>query len=263
MPPTTLKIATYNVNSIRTRWPLVLDWLQREQPYLLALQETKTPDPDFPQAELQASGYHVVFRGQPAHAGVALLSREVPLDVRYGLDDGEPPDEARLIRAQIGPFTVINTYIPQGRDITTEHFTYKLRWLERLRAYFARHFTPQDALIWLGDFNVAPEPIDVYDPKRLVTNPDFHPDARAALERIRAWGWVDLFRLHHPDEPGHYTFWDYRVQNAQARGLGWRIDHIWATEPVAQRCVAAWIDTIARQVDKPSDHTFLVAELTP
>jgi exodeoxyribonuclease-3 len=155
---------------------------------------------------------------------------------------------------------VVNTYVPQGRSPDSEHFQYKLEWLARLRALFESHYSPQEPLLWMGDFNVAPEPIDVHDPKRLKNHVDFHPEARAALEQVREWGFVDVFRRHHPEEPGQYTFWDYRVRDALERGLGWRVDHIWATEPLARKSTRAWIDVEARRAERPSDHTFLVAE---
>ena len=255
-----LKVATYNANSIRSRLGLVLDWLEKENPDILCLQETKVQDADFPAMAFLEAGYHVVFRGQKAYAGVAIVSREEPQEVAYGFDDGGEPDEARLIRAVIKGIPVVNTYVPQGRSPDSPQFQYKLEWLERLRALFERHYSPQEPLLWMGDFNVAPEPVDVHDPKRLKNHVDFHPLARAALEQIRKWGFVDVFRLHHPDEPEQYTFWDYRVRDAVRRKLGWRVDHIWATEPLARKSTGAWIDVEARLMEKPSDHTFLVAE---
>jgi len=255
-----MKVVTYNTNSIRSRLELVQDWLRQESPDVLCLQETKVQDADFPATPLQDAGYHVVFRGQKAHAGVAIVSREEPQEVVFGFDDGGEPDEPRLIRAVIRGIPVVNTYVPQGRSPDSEHFQYKLEWLARLRTLFEHHYSPQEPLLWVGDFNVAPEPIDVHDPKRLKDHVDFHPEARAALERVREWGFVDVFRRHHPEEPGQYTFWDYRVRGALERGLGWRVDHIWATEPLAQKSTHAWIDVEARQAERPSDHTFLVAE---
>jgi exodeoxyribonuclease-3 len=255
-----MKVATLNANSIRSRLELVLDWLRREAPDVLCLQETKVQDADFPAESFQDAGYHVVFRGQKAHAGVAIVSREEPQEVVFGLDDGGESDEPRLIRAVIGGIPMVNTYVPQGRSPDSEHFRYKLEWLARLRAFFERHYSPQEPLLWMGDFNVAPDPIDVHDPKRLKDHVDFHPEARAALQQVLAWGFVDVFRRHHPQEPGHYTFWDYRVRGALERGLGWRVDHIWATEPLAQKSTEAWIDVEARRAERPSDHTFLVAE---
>jgi exodeoxyribonuclease-3 len=255
-----MKVVTFNANSIRARMELVIDWLGREAPDVLCLQETKVQDRDFPADPFREAGYHVVFRGQKAYAGVAIVSREEPQEVTFGLDDGGEPDEARLGRAVIAGIPVVNTYVPQGRSPDSEHFQYKLAWLARLRSFFERHYAPDEPLLWMGDFNVAPEPIDVHDPQRLKSHVDFHPEARAALERVRAWGFVDVFRLHHAEEPGRYTFWDYRVRGALERGLGWRVDHVWATEPLARRSTGAWVDVEARRAERPSDHTLLVAE---
>jgi exodeoxyribonuclease-3 len=260
MAPDVLKVATYNCNSIRARLGLVGEWMAREEPDILCLQETKTQDSEFPREAFEELGYHVVFRGQKAHAGVAVASRQEAKGVTFGLDDGHEPDEARLIRAEIGGIALVNTYVPQGRTVDSPHFQYKLQWFDRLHVFFERHYTPQDLLLWMGDFNVAPQPIDVYDPKRLEKHVDFHPDARQALENTRQWGFVDVFRRYHSDEPDQYTFWDYRVPNALERGMGWRVDHIWATAPLAERSTNAWIDVAARTAEKPSDHTFLVAE---
>jgi exodeoxyribonuclease-3 len=263
-----LKVATYNANSIRTRLEQVLEWLGREEADVLCIQETKVQDADFPAQPFRDAGYHVVFRGQKAHAGVAVASREAPQEVAFGFDEdgasadsgqGEP-DEARLIRAVIAGIPVVNTYVPQGRSPDSEHFQYKLQWFERLRALFERHYSAKEPLVWMGDFNVAPEPIDVYDPKGLENHVDFHPQARAALEEVRKWGFVDVFRRHRPDEAGQYTYYDYRARDPIARGIGWRVDHIWATPPLADKSIDSWIDVQARRAERPSDHTFLVAE---
>lgn len=254
------KVATFNANSIRARMDQLLDWLQREQPDVLGVQETKVRDDEFPADPIRQAGYHVVFRGQPAHAGVALICREEPQEVACGLDDGGDPDGARLIRAMVGEVAVVNTYVPQGRSPDSDHFQYKLAFLGRLRALFERHYDPGQPLLWLGDLNVAPEPIDVHDPVRLKDHVDFHPEARAALEQVREWGFVDLFRRHHPEEAGQYTYYDYRVRNAVERGVGWRVDHIWGTEVMASKSIRAWIDLDARRAERPSDHTFLVVE---
>lgn len=260
MPESTFRIATFNANSIRSRMPLILDWLREHQPDVICFQETKVQDHEFPADPFREAGYHIVFRGQKAYAGVAVASQEEPKDVAFGLDDGGEPDEARLVRVTVRGIPIVNTYVPQGQSPDSPQFQYKLEWLARLRDYFQRHFSPERPLLWAGDFNVAPEEIDVHDPKGLRLHVDFHPEARAALERVRSWGFVDLFRLHHPGEPGQYTFWDYRVRGAVERGLGWRVDHIWATPPLAEKCTDAWIDVDTRLGERPSDHTFLVAE---
>lgn len=191
-----------------------------------------------------------------------MLTLSKPQDVAFGLEDGDQPDEARLVRAVVDGVALINTYVPQGRSPDSPHFQYKLEWFMRFRQLLERNYSAEDQVVWAGDFNVAPEPIDVHNPARLKTHADFHPDARAALERVREWGFVDTFRLHHPDEEKQFTFWDYRVRNALERGLGWRVDHIWATNPLAERSVSTWIDVDARRAERPSDHTFLVAEFS-
>ncbi|MGC9529427.1 MAG: exodeoxyribonuclease III [Candidatus Bipolaricaulaceae bacterium] len=253
-------MATYNANSIRTRMPLVADWLRRYRPDVLCIQETRVPDGDFPAADFRKLGYHVVFRGRKGQAGVALASLTEARRVSFGLDDGGPADDDRLVRADIRGIPVVNTYVPQGRSVDHEMFRYKLKWLARLREYFDRHFSPGQPLLWCGDFNVAPEEIDVHNPTRLKNHVDFHPEAREALQEIREWGFEDLLRRHRPGEEGQFTFWDYRVPNALERNLGWRVDHIWATCPLAERSTTVWIDREARKADKPSDHTFVVAE---
>jgi exodeoxyribonuclease-3 len=255
-----VKIATFNANSVRVRLAQIVEWLTRETPDVLCLQETKVQDPDFPAAAFREAGYHIVFRGQKSYAGVAIASREEPQSVAWGLDDGGEPDEARLIRAVIAGVVVINTYVPQGREVESEHFAYKLYWLKRFRAFLDRHYTPDRPLVWCGDLNVAPEPIDVHDPVRLAKHVDFHPLVRAALNEVRAWGFTDVFRALHPDEPGQYTFWDYRSQTTLERNSGWRVDHIWASRPLADKARRAWIDVDARRAERPSDHTFLTAE---
>jgi len=217
-------------------------------------------DADFPAEPIHNAGYHVAYRGQKAHSGVAIISRLVADNVSWGLEDDEEEDDHRLIRADFPGISVVNTYVPQGRAVDSEHFQYKLRWFERLLRYFEGHFDSSHPVLWTGDFNVATEEIDVHDPKRLAKHVDFHPDARAALETLRDWGFVDLFRQHHPGEPEQYTYWDYRVRGAIDRGVGWRIDHLWATAPLAAKSVSSWIDTEARRLEKPSDHTFLLAE---
>lgn len=256
-----MKVATFNANSIRSRMPTILEWLEKEAPDVLCLQETKVQDVDFPAEPITEAGYHVAFRGQKAHAGVAIISREIPEDVAYGIDDDGETDEARLIRTRIGEIAVVNSYVPQGRAVDSPHFQYKLDWLGRLRDLFNRHYSPADMVLWMGDFNVATDPIDVHDPRRLEKHVDYHPLAREALQGVKEWGWIDLYRLHNPDEK-QYTYWDYRVPNAVERGVGWRIDHIWATEPLARKCTRSWIDAGPRLGEKPSDHTFLAAEFS-
>ncbi|MFP3895967.1 MAG: exodeoxyribonuclease III [Anaerolineales bacterium] len=255
------KVATFNANSIRVRLEQILDWMEKEVADVVCVQETKAQDAGFPQEAIEEAGYHVAFRGQKSHSGVAMISREVPQDVHYGFDrdDEGERDESRLIRAVIQDIPIVNTYVPQGRSADADEFQYKLEWFDRLRDLFEENYSPDEPLLWMGDFNVAPEPIDIHDPDRLKNHVDFHPDARAALERVREWGFVDLFRYQHPEKV-QYTYWDYRTRNALERGLGWRVDHIWATESLVEMLEDVWVDEEARRAERPSDHTFVVAE---
>lgn len=254
------KLATYNVNSIRSRLHIIIPWLVNHRPEVFCMQETKVEDGKFPFQEFRDAGYHVVFRGSKQYNGVAIASREEPDHIQYGLDDGNPADTDRLIALQIGNIHILNTYVPQGRDRESEQFRYKLRWFDRLKTFISTHWQPNDQLIWCGDLNVAPESIDVYDPKRLLGHVCFNPDVWAAYAGICDWGLVDIFRKHHPDEPRQYTFFDYRVPQTLERGLGWRIDHILATAPLAQKSRSCFIDLEPRRAEKPSDHTVLTAE---
>jgi exodeoxyribonuclease-3 len=253
----TLRVATLNANSIRVRLDQILAWMDAHSPDVLCIQETKVQDDEFPREPIEAAGYQVAYRGQKSHAGVAMIAREELADVAYGLDD---EDEPRLIRAVVRGVPVVNTYVPQGRSVDSEHFQYKLAWFARLKALFERDYAPDEPLIWAGDLNVAPEEIDIHDPKANKDHVDFHPDARAALADVLAWGLMDVVRQLHPDEPDLYSYWDYRVRNAVERNVGWRVDHIMATEPLARQAIKAWIDVEARKVERPSDHTFVVAE---
>jgi exodeoxyribonuclease-3 len=254
-----LKIATFNANSIRARLGIVEAWLEKESPDVLCIQETKAQDQDFPLEPLQACGYHVTFRGQKGYNGVATLTREEPEDITPGFSDDGPSDETRLLTLKVGGVSIVNTYVPQGRAIDHEMYAYKISWFRRLRAYFDARYGCEDNLVWLGDMNVAHDPIDVHNPKERTQHVCYHEDARAAFVDCRAWGFVDVFRKHHP-EPGHYTFFDYRTADVVKRGMGWRIDYILTNPGMADRCTDAYIDIEPRLADKPSDHTFLVAE---
>jgi len=253
-----MKIASFNVNSLRSRLPVVLAWLKKNQPDVLCVQETKVQDVDFPAEAFGKTKYRYVFKGQKSYNGVAIFSKTEVKNVGFGLVS-EPKDEARLITAEIAGIVVVNTYIPQGYLPESEKFRYKLEWFERLLKFFKKNFGPADPIVWVGDFNVAPQPIDVYDPKGLLGHVCFCPEVTEALDRVVKWGFVDAFRLHCK-EVGQYTFWDYRMPNSFKRNLGWRLDHIMATKPLAEKCTHCYIDKKPRAAEKPSDHTPIVAE---
>ncbi len=253
-----MKIATFNANSLRSRLPIVLDWLAQHQPDVLCVQETKVQDHDFPAQAFENSGYEFVFKGEKKYNGVAIFSKSKITKVSFG-HDNEPKDQARLIKASISGIPIVNTYVPQGRDPESDMFQYKLDWFKRLGKYFAKHFDPGKPLIWLGDLNLAMDEKDVHDPKRLWGSVCFCQEVRDAFDKVAKWGFVDIFRQHNP-QAGQYTFWDYRLPNGFKRNLGWRLDYIMVTNTLAEKCSACWIDKEPRGREKPSDHTFLVAE---
>ena len=254
-----MKIASFNTNGIRARLPIIEGWLKKETPDILCIQETKVQDQDFPRESFEDLAYHCTFRGQKSFNGVAVLSKTPPREVSYGFDDGDAKEEPRIVKVSVNNIQIVNTYVPQGTAPDSERFQYKLQWFQRLRDYFSEHFRPDEPVLWAGDFNVAPEPMDVYDPEKLLGSVCFHPEEHKALSTVKSWGFTDVFRMHHPDEKA-YTFWDYRVPYAFRRGIGWRVDHIWATSCLAEKSRRSWIDVGPRELEKPSDHTFILAE---
>lgn len=254
-----MKIATFNANSIRSRLPILLQWLEDHQPDVLGIQETKAQDLDFPKEAIEAAGYHVVFKGEKSYNGVALICKSEPQDVRFGFDDGGPADETRLIRAVVDGVAVVNTYVPQGRAIDNIMYQYKLNWYARLRKLFEAEYSADQPLAWIGDINIAVESLDVSNPQAKKKDPCFHVDAHDAFLETCSFGFEDVFRKHHPGEE-LYSFFDYRVKDAVQRNIGWRIDYVLATPPLAEKSVDCFIDVEPRLKEKPSDHTFMMAE---
>ena len=253
-----MKIASFNVNGLRARAPIVVDWLTGTRPDILCVQETKVQDSEFPDDAFADAGYNYVFKGQKSYNGVAIFSKSKPTKVAAGFED-EPKDESRLLKAEIDGIIIVNTYVPQGYLPESEMFEFKLKWFERLQKYFAKNFKTGDPIVWLGDFNVAPEDIDVYDPAGLRGHVCFNADVTEALKKVLKWGFEDLFRMHCK-EAGQYTFWDYRERGAFSRNRGWRLDHIMATKVLAEKCKACYIDKEPRKAERPSDHTPIIAE---
>ncbi|MBL1151754.1 MAG: exodeoxyribonuclease III [Armatimonadetes bacterium] len=254
-----MKIATFNANSIRARLDTVIDWLATNEPDVLAVQETKVEDAKFPVEEFEGAGWQVAFHGQKSYNGVALLSRHPILNVTKGFGDLTWPEDCRLIVGEVQGIPILNTYVPNGSAVGSEKFDYKLRWLERFGEFVAKRFSGGNPAVWLGDINIAPTPDDVFEPKKHEGKVGFHPLEKGALGRLTTWGWVDLFREFH-EGPGHYTFWEFVIPKAFERNLGWRIDHVYATSRLAERCVSCAIDREPRGWERPSDHTFVVAE---
>ncbi len=253
-----MKIATFNANSIRSRAQIIIDWLAENKPDVLCVQETKVQDKDFPADVFAETGYNFVFKGEKSYNGVAIFSRHKLASVEFGLDS-EPKDEARMIKAKTAGITIINTYIPQGFEIESEKYQYKLDWLKRLLRYFEKYYKPTDKLLWMGDLNIAPEEKDVYDPVALDGHVCFNSQLSQTFKKFTDWGFVDLFRLHCTIS-GQFSFWDYREPNGFKRNRGWRLDHIMGTETMAKKCTNCCIDKKPRAIEKPSDHTFVVAE---
>jgi exodeoxyribonuclease-3 len=254
-----MKIATFNAASVRARLPVLIEWLATEEPDVLAIQETKVEDDKFPLADFEELGYNVAIHGQKAWNGVAILSRSSISSVRTGFGDELFPNDCRIISCQINGLSIINTYVPNGNTVGSDKFVYKLAWLDRFRKYLDENYHPDDMLLWLGDINVAPEPIDVYDSKRMLGGVGHHPDEFSRLAKIVDFGLTDVFRKLEPG-PSHYTFFDFTLPRSVEKNLGWRIDHIYATKGLAELCTGCEIDMAPRSWTRPSDHTFVVAE---
>ena len=253
------KVATFNVNGIRARISIVLDWLQARQPDVCCLQEIKCQDKDFPISSFEDLGYFSNVRGQKAYNGVAFLSRKEPEAVSREFDDGESEEEARFIAGKFQEIWVINTYVPQGRSPEDPAFQSKLHFFTRLKQFFQERFHSGQKLVWTGDMNVAPEAIDVFDPEKLAGEVGFHPEEHKAFKDTASWGLIDLFRRLHNDEK-QFTFWDYRLPRSFQRNLGWRLDHIMVTESMFKSCKGCHVDSEFRGLPKPSDHAPVWAE---
>lgn len=252
-----MKIASWNVNSLKVRLEQVLNWSQQNSPDVLAIQETKLTDENFPKQAIEDAGFHVVYSGQPTYNGVAIISSSEATDVItdvQGLDD----PQRRILAATIDDVRIINLYVVNGSEPDSEKYQYKMHWLEKVTAFIEEQMQQYEYVVVLGDFNIAPDERDVYDPnywrgKILCTDKE-----RAKLEKILDLGFDDSFRLLH-DGAGHYSWWDYRMAGFQ-RNLGLRIDLILTNEPMSEMLTSAYIDKDPRALERPSDHTPVVAE---
>ena len=255
-----MKIATWNVNSLKIRLQQVLDWLASESPDVLALQETKTKDEDFPADAFRERGYEVAFSGQPTYNGVALIARAPIGDVVTDIEGFKDP-QRRVLAATVGGVRVWNLYVPNGQSVESDKYRYKLDWLAALKAQIAGELGRHERCVLLGDFNVAPEDRDVHDPEAwrgqvLCSEPE-----RAALRGLLDLGLTDVFRNFEQEEKS-YSWWDYR-QAAFRRNMGLRIDLILANPALATTCTACRIDKAPRKHERPSDHAPVFAAFVP
>jgi exodeoxyribonuclease III len=252
-----MKIATWNVNSLKVRLPHLLEWLTANPVDVVCLQETKTEDKNFPVAELQQAGYQAAFSGQKTYNGVAILSRQPLSDVQFGIPDFDD-EQKRVIAATIGEVRVVCTYIPNGQEVGSDKFEYKLKWLAALRAWLKEELARHPKLAVLGDYNIAPEDRDVYDPVAWKEHVLCSESEREAFRSLIQLGLRDAFRLFEQAEKS-YSWWDYRMM-AFRRNMGLRIDHILVSP--ALQCTSCIIDKAPRKLERPSDHTPVVAEVT-
>ena len=246
-----MKIATWNVNSLKVRLPHLLDWLAAAQPDVVCLQELKLEDEKFPRAEIEAAGYRAAWSGQKTYNGVAILSKAPLADVQAGIP-GYADEQRRVITATADGVRVVCAYVPNGQAVGSDKYEYKLGWLGAFTAWLREELARNPNLVVLGDYNIAPDERDVYDPKVWEGQVLFSEPEREAFRKIVALGLVDSFRLFEQPERS-FTWWDYRM-NAFRRKMGLRIDHLWATAALAGRCRDSDIDEGPRAWDRPSDH---------
>jgi len=249
-----VRVATWNVNSLRVREGQLSDWLALHRPDVVCLQETKTEDHAFPTLMMLAAGYHAVPYGEKGHNGVALLVRGTPTEVDVGLDDGQ----ARVVTARVGGVRVVGVYAPTGGDGTGRAFDFKIDWYARLTAWLAARATPDEPLLLCGDFNITPAGVDLTSPDRYRRSAMCLAPARAAFQGLLDWGLVDTFRLVHPHDPG-CTWWAWRAGGGLDEESGARIDMVLASAPLADRLLHVEVDHEALEVTRPSDHAPLVA----
>jgi exodeoxyribonuclease III len=253
-----LKIATWNVNSLRVRLPHLLDWLVTQAPDVVCLQETKCEDETFPAAELRSAGYCTLHHGQRSYNGVAILSRSEPQVACRGIP-AFVDEQSRVIAADVDGVRVVSVYVPNGQSVGSDKYAYKLRWFEALAAWLEAELAAHPKLAVLGDFNVAPEDRDVHDPLAWEGKVHVSEPEREALRRVIAVGFADAFRLFEQPEKS-FTWWDYRM-GAFRRKMGLRIDHVLLSPALATTCRSCTIDLAPRKLERPSDHAPVLCEL--
>jgi len=253
-----MKLATWNVNSLKVRLPHVLDWLAENPIDVLCLQETKQQDADFPQEELEEAGYYSVFSGQKTYNGVAILSREPGHDVLMGIPDFAD-EQKRVIAATYGDIRVVDVYIPNGQAVDSDKYQYKMSWLAALHDWLKQELVRHPKLLLLGDYNIAPEDRDVHDPKAWEGNVLVSEPERQHFTNLIQLGLTDSFRLFEQEEKS-FSWWDYRMMGFR-RNHGLRIDHILISESLVAQCKSCVIDKAPRSLERPSDHTPVIIDL--
>jgi exodeoxyribonuclease-3 len=254
-----MKLATWNVNSLKVRLPQVLDWLGGHRPEVLCLQETKLEDASFPVDAINAAGYQALYSGQKTYNGVAILSRSRARDPASGIPGLDDPQK-RVVATTVDDVRVVCAYVPNGESVDSDKYQYKLKWLAAFRSWLAGELARYPRLAVLGDFNIAPEPRDVHDPPAWEGRVLFSQPERAAFGELIQIGLKDAFRLFEQPEKS-FTWWDYRM-NAFRRKMGLRIDHILLSQQLVDACTACTIDIEPRRSERPSDHAPVLAELT-
>jgi exodeoxyribonuclease III len=254
-----MKLATWNVNSLNVRLPHVLDWLAENPIDVLCLQETKQEDAKFPYADLKSAGYHAIHSGQKTYNGVAILSTHEMTDVVHGIA-GFEDEQKRVISATINGVRVICVYVVNGQAVDSEKYDYKMRWLTALNSWLTDELLKYPKLVILGDYNIAPDDRDCHDPVAWEGNILVSPRERDAFEELLALGLHDSFRLFEAGE-GHFSWWDYRMMGFR-RNHGMRIDHILVSDALKDKCVSCIIDKAPRKLERPSDHTPVVLEVS-
>jgi len=253
-----VKLASWNVNSLKVRLPHLSDWLAQTQPDVLCLQETKSEDAKFPRAEIEALGYRVAFSGQKTYNGVALLSKVEAVDLVAGIP-GFADEQKRVLAGTFDGVRVICVYCPNGQAVGSEKYDYKLRWFAALKDYLAAELARHPQMAVAGDFNVAPDDRDVHDPKAWEGQVHVSEPERAAWRALLGLGLQDAFRLFEQPEK-IYSWWDYRMMGFR-RNAGLRIDHLLLSAPLAQRCTASTVDKAPRKLERPSDHAPVIADI--
>ena len=254
-----MKFATWNVNSLNVRLPHVLDWVRNNQPDVLCLQETKQEDSKFPYQALLEAGYESAHIGQKTYNGVAILSRHPIMDIQRNIPNFED-DQQRILAATINGIRVICAYIPNGQAVDSDKYQYKIRWLDALNAWLKTELISHPKLMLLGDYNIAPEDRDCHDPVAWIGQVLVSPAERLAFQNLLKLGLHDSFRLFEQAEK-NFSWWDYRMMGFR-RNFGMRIDHILVSDLLKPRCLSAYIDKFPRKLERPSDHTPVVLEIT-